>query len=103
MHAPYHHHHKSSGTKKNQLVKFMDTAVYVIIIMGVAANIPQLIKVWYAADVVGVSLISWVCFFGLSVFWFLYGWIHKLRPVIVANLLLMFVQSLIVIGILVRH
>ncbi len=71
-------------------------------VVSVAANLPQLIAVWTRPNISGVSVISWIGFFLGSVFWLAYGLVHKAKPIIVMNGMLIVVQGLVVVGLL-RH
>ena len=82
--------------------KLIDKSIYVIGLLSVAANVPQLWDIWVSKNTSGVSLISWVGFFVGSIFWFGYGLLHQELPIMMVNGLLIFVQAGIVVGLLVR-
>lgn len=84
------------------MVKLIDRSAYLMGAITVAVNVPQLIAVWTSPDINGVSLVSWTGFFLGSGFWLFYGIIHKEKPIITINSMLLCVQGLIVLGII-RH
>ena len=92
-----HTHKKHTVTT---LTKLIDNSVYVIGLVSVAANVPQLLDIWITKNTSGVSLVSWTGIFIGSIFWFIYGWLHKEKPIMLANGLLLFVQAGIVLGLL---
>lgn len=106
MQIAVHHYQKRKKSpeeltqKQKALNKFVDDIVYIVGSFGVLVFIPQLIKVWSPGDIAGVSLISWTGLFVASSFWLFYGIIHKAKPIIFINILAVFIQLLIVIGIL---
>jgi uncharacterized protein with PQ loop repeat len=85
------------------LSKVIDKSIYVIGLSSVAVNIPQLWSIWVTKNTSGVSLISWTGFFIGSVFWFIYGWLHDAKPVMLVNGLLIFIQAGIILGLLVYN
>lgn len=99
-HAVKTHKHGKSG-KKN-LITFIDKSAYLMGALTVAVNIPQLVSVWTAPDTGGVSLISWTGFLLASCFWLYYGILHREKPIIAINGMLIVVQFLIVVGIISR-
>jgi uncharacterized protein with PQ loop repeat len=86
-------------TNRNRAI---DTVAYGMGIMTVAVNIPQLIAVWSAPTLTGVSLVSWCGFLLASGFWLFYGVTHREKPLIVVNGALLLVQAAIVAGIVIR-
>lgn len=101
MHIGHHHIVKARKKHKNKFTStLIDHSVYVITIVAVLGNVPQLIKVWFEGNKSGVSVVTWAGFLFGSVFWLIYGLIHKEKPIIVANFFLILVQSFIVIGLI---
>lgn len=76
----------------------MDESVYLFAFLGVAANIPQLVKLWQEKSAGGVSIITWVGFFTGSLFWLCYGIIHKEKPIMVANFFFAIIQGAIIMS-----
>jgi uncharacterized protein with PQ loop repeat len=82
--------------------RFLDKFIYIASITAVAANLPQLLKIWVDHTSSGVSLLSWAVFFVSSLFWVFYGYVHKSLPLIVLNSSVALVQLFIVIGLLIK-
>lgn len=101
-HAIHRHRHDTRKAKLTGLAKLIDGSAYLMGMITVAVNVPQLISVWSKPDIGGVSIISWIGFLLGSVFWLCYGLIHKEKPIIVINGMLIAVQGLIVWGLAVR-
>lgn len=80
----------------------MDGSAYLMGAITVAVNIPQLIAVWTKPDITGVSLVSWTGFLLGSLFWLIYGLLHREKPIIVINGGLIIIQALIVFGLILR-
>lgn len=98
----YRRKRKKTGITAGGVSRLFDDAAYLMGVTAVAVNIPQLLDVWLKPDISGVSLTSWTGIFLGSCFWLGYGILHKEKPLIVINLMLLSVQGLIVVGILVR-
>ena len=92
-HEPYPH--------PNKWKRLMDKVIYVVVIVGVLMNIPQVAKIWIGQNATGVSVISWGAFFIISIFWLIYGIMHKEKPIILSSIGVMFFQALVVIGTLI--
>lgn len=101
-HAYRHDVHTHKKRLASSAAKFIDKSIYVIGILSVAANLPQLWDVWVVKNTSGVSLISWTGFFLGSLFWFGYGWLHEEMPIMFVNGLLIFVQAGIVAGLILK-
>ncbi len=86
-HEPYPH--------PDKLKRMFDKFIYVIVILGPIVNLPQLFKIWVYQNATGVSLVSWAGFSVISMFWLVYGLLHKEKPIILMNVALMIVQAMI--------
>ncbi len=78
----------------------MDNLIYIITPLTVVIFIPQLLKIWIEKSTAGLSLLSWVGMLGGSLFWLVYGFIHKEKPMVFINIAVGIIQFLIVLGIL---
>jgi uncharacterized protein with PQ loop repeat len=105
-----HHWHKRSlkkpvslrGIQSKAMQQFLDKLIYIAAVTSIAANLPQLLKIWVDHASSGVSLISWATFFVSSLFWIFYGYVHKSVPLIILNASVALVQLFIVIGIIIK-
>lgn len=108
MSAFGHHHayrrdiHRHKKKSSIYLITIIDKFVYIIGLFAVMANLPQLLNIWVEKNTNGVSLVSWGGFLIGSLFWFWYGLLHKEMPIVFINGLLIFVQGVIVLGLLVN-
>ncbi len=103
MHTGFHHAvMKRRGKSSATLTRTLDSLAYLMGGMTVIVNVPQLIAVWTAPNLVGVSLVSWCGFLLASCFWLFYGILHRQKPIIAVNGMLLLVQTAIVAGIILR-
>lgn len=91
---------KSSLFSEKSFKVFIDRFVYVTAIAAIVGNLPQLLKIWSDKNTQGVSLLTWLGFALGSIFWLVYGIVHREMPIIFTNVILFFIQMFIVIGII---
>lgn len=102
-----HHHHLKKRYKNldkelpSKTKKFVDTAIYFIGIAGPLMTIPQVIKIFVSKTAAGVSLLSWISYTIIALFWLWYGILHKDKPIIITNLGWFIVDLIIIIGTLI--
>ena len=101
-----HHYHKRKRVHKNlekfphpnKWKRFMDKSIFVIGVAGPIMTLPQVFKIWVEKNAAGVSALSWGAFAVLAVFWVIYGFMHKEKPIIITYICWIVVEVLIVIG-----
>ncbi len=90
---------KQIATAEEKLKRGFDKAIMVVAILVPLSHLPQLIKIWGDKNALGVSLASWVLFTIFTLFWLIYGLLHREKPIIVQGFFLFLFQLAIVIGI----
>ena len=76
----------------------MDKLIYVVAIVGPIMTIPQVTKIWIDKNAAGVSIITWLAYAIASLFWVIYGIMHKEKPIILTSVLLLILDVFIVVG-----
>lgn len=102
-----HHLHKRERIHKkkekfpspNKKIRLLDTIVYIISVLGPAMSFPQVIKIFILKDAGGISLITHASWLIFSCVWVVYGVAHKEKPIVIANVLWIFFEALIIVGI----
>ena len=89
--APYPHPEKWKN--------ILDTAIFFIGVLGPILVLPQLIKVWTLKDATGLSLLTWTLWIFVDSVWILYGFVHRVMPIIVSHCAYILVQAGVVLGI----
>lgn len=79
---------------------FINKGVYIAGLLGVAAIVPQILKIWIGRETVGVSISTWVGFLIATLFWLVYGIIHKQKPIILTNAAALLAHTSIIIGLM---
>lgn len=54
-------------------------------------------------NIEGVSLVSWIGFIAFSSFFFIYGLVHRIKPIIITNFLWIVIDAAVVITVIVRY
>ncbi len=115
VHDQLVHHHKhlraahseavtssgdSSPSTTEKMKSFIDKLVYVASAMTIIMTFPQIWLIWVQKSVAGLSLISHISYFAGTLIWFLYGVVHKAKPIIVTNGIWLILYVFIIGGIL---
>lgn len=92
---------KESSFKPNQksFIRFVDRFAYLSVIVPIL-TIPQFITIFVHHDASNLSLITWGTYLVSAGYWTYYGWLHKAAPIWFPNMLMVFVDIGVVIGIL---
>lgn len=83
--------------------KFFDEFMYVIAIIGPFMILPQVMEILVNKNVQGISVATWFLFGVTAIFWFVYGILHKERPIALASFLSIIFNFLVVIGVLINR
>ena len=92
-HEPYPH--------SNKWKRLVDGLIYVVGIVVPIMTIPQVTKIWIDKNAAGVSVISWLTYAIASIFWIIYGLMHKEKPIIFSSIMLLILDVFIVVGALI--
>jgi len=92
MHAPQSKKGKRSYRK-------IDALALVVGILQPLMTLPQIIVVFQAKDASQLSLLTWVAYDIASVVLLIYGIVHKLKPIVVAQIFWLIVQSVLILAI----
>ena len=104
-----HHFHKRKRMSEkgepypnpNKWKRLMDKLIYFVAIFGPVMSIPQILKIWLHKSAAGISEITWSSYLLISIFWLIYGAMHKDKPIIFANILWIVINTIIIIGVVV--
>lgn len=92
------HQKEESYPSRNKFKRNYDKLIYGLAILCPFLNLPQLFKILIEKSAEGVSAISWFSFSVISLMWFIYGFIHKEKPIIIVNGGLIIIQFAIAIS-----
>jgi len=84
----------SSGFKKA-----LDYIMYAVAVVTPLALLPQVVQVFTTKDAAGLSLATWFLLGCINLLWITYAWVHKEKPILVANVLVAFLNFTLVYGI----
>jgi len=99
-----HHIHQRKLSKdfpaKSRGRAILDKIVLSLAFIAPIFEIPQLYEIYLSKAAQNVSLITWGFFALMAIPWFIYGLVHKEKPIIVLYFLWFLIDTAIVIGIL---
>lgn len=78
--------------------RVIDHLIYVIIFLGFIFTIPQIIDIWILKKAEGISIVAWSWYTLSSVFWMVYGFVHKDKAIIISSVLWVLFDLAIVFG-----
>jgi len=87
-------HHIS---KKRQ-INFFDRTIVVAAFISPLFGIPQVAGV-LSGNIAGVSLFSWIGFMFFALLFLMYGYIHRIKPIIISNALWLVIDGFVVAGV----
>lgn len=104
LHHLYHRKRIKSGIDtsphQKKSVLWLDRIVLSLAVIAPAFEIPQLIEIYTKKSAENVSVITWGFFALMAIPWFIYGLVHKEKPIMILYLLWFLIDTAIVIGIL---
>ena len=78
----------------------LDFMAYIFIAGGAGLAIPQIIRIFETQNASGLAIESWIGWSLFGVFWLLYGHVRKLYPIMLGSFAKIFLNALVVYGII---
>lgn len=94
-----HHLHRRRRAGGPKLSPF-DYLMYGVGIVQPLALLPQVLAIYVDGTKEGVSLTTWLLLTLFNTLWAIYGYRHRVIPILIANMLLMILDVTIVLGVL---
>lgn len=94
------HYHFFDGLRRKKEITVIDKLMAVAAIIHPLMGTPQVYQIYSTENVSGVSLLSWLGFMILGLIFLLYAIVHRIKPLIVTQILWFIVDSAVVAGIL---
>jgi uncharacterized protein with PQ loop repeat len=106
MSHPLHHLHKRKRIHQSnetyphpqKIKRYMDQAVYIVGIIGPLMGSHQAFKIWNEKTAAGISLPAFIFYIFNDIVWFIYGYIHKEKPIMIMYTLWFLLNVAIVSG-----
>lgn len=89
---------KHDRLHKKRYVRFIDRYVFIVAIGGPLTTIPQIMKIWISKDAHDISATTWALFVLSASIWLFYGIAHRNKPIIISNLLWVFLEGMVLLG-----
>lgn len=80
----------------------LDKIIFPIALVSPIMTVPQVLQVWQKHETAGLAVTTWIGFAFASAFWTLYGLAHKDKTITVSSATVVFLDILIVAGILLQ-
>jgi uncharacterized protein with PQ loop repeat len=99
QHAPHHIHLRkrthqlATYPHPQQWVRFLDKFLLVVASVAPLFAIPQIWRILSTESAAGVSPITWGAYAFFNIPWIVYGIVHKERPIIIAYILWLIVNT----------
>ena len=68
---------------KNKWINFLDKFLIVVAVIGPLIALPQIIRIFVFNSAAGVSGLSWGLYALFNIPWFIYGIVHKDKPIMI--------------------
>jgi uncharacterized protein with PQ loop repeat len=81
-------------------VRAVDRAMDVVSIIHPATALPQVWSIYTTHNVSGISLLTWLLFMAIGLVFLAYGILHRIKPLILMQVLWFVVDGLVVLGVL---
>lgn len=78
----------------------IDTLVNIAAVIHPLSALPQVYTIYVSQNVAGVSLWTWLGFMIIGFIFLAYGLVHRLKPIIVTQILWFIVDAMVIVGIL---
>lgn len=92
--------HFQKRKRLQQRVAVVDSLMMIAAVVHPLSALPQVITIYVTRQAEGVSLITWISFMLLGVLYLYYAYLHKLKPLIVTQVIWFAIDLLVVVGVL---
>lgn len=89
---------KRPGRNKTSRYPWLEYATYMVAFVGPFLTLPQAYDVWLRHET-SVNLVTWSSYLLFAIIWLIYGWVHKIKPIVCSNLLWLAVDVLVLLGV----
>ena len=101
-----HHVHKrkrvcrelESYPHKNKWINRLDKFLIFVAVFGPLIALPQILQIFVLKDATGVSGLSWGLYALFNIPWFIYGVVHKDKPITIAYSLSFIANMTVLVG-----
>lgn len=101
MRHKYERKQKLKPQRKSPYINFLDKLTFVAGVIGPFTVLPQTYSIFHDKSATGVSLITWLLIFIVTLPWVFYGLAHKDTSIIVSFTLWEIVNLSVVVGVLI--
>lgn len=109
-HNIQHLHKRKRATKKEEVlhtypskkfwIKFLDRLLLVVAAIAPLTSLPLIFRIYSTQSAGDLSLLTWGLWISLTIPWILYGFVHKVKPIIITNTLWFIIHTITITGII---
>jgi uncharacterized protein with PQ loop repeat len=92
------HHKLENYPHEDKRIHFLDKFLIFIAIVGPLIALPQIFQIFTLKSAEGVSSLSWGLYALFNVPWFIYGIVHKDKPIRISYLLSFIANITVLVG-----
>lgn len=92
------HKELQSYPHPKKLLRVIDECVYIVGIFGQVMTIPQIYTIWIDHNAGGVNPWTWWSYVAQATVWFVYGIVHKAKPIMVTYFVWIIMNTLVALG-----
>lgn len=81
---------------RSTLTRFLDRLMYLVGVLAPFALLPQVVRLYETRSSDGISLATWILLACSNVLWFLYGIVHKDKPIFISHFLFILMDAAII-------
>jgi uncharacterized protein with PQ loop repeat len=85
---------------RKQEVTAVDRAMNVVSILHPMTALPQVYSIYNTHNVSGISLLTWLLFMAIGAVFLAYGLVHKIKPLILLQVLWFIIDAAVVTGVI---
>lgn len=89
---------KRKADSQDTFVRMLDRTVLLGAVVMPLAMLPQSIKIFTNQSATDISLAAFLLLFVFTIPWVAYGFVHKEKPIIVMNIIWLFIHLSIIVG-----
>jgi uncharacterized protein with PQ loop repeat len=85
----------------NKFVRRIDQLICFVSIVFPLTLVPQIVDIFVSKNVAALSLTTWILSLVLGIPMLIYAFVHKIKPIIIMNILWIIMYCIIIAGILI--
>ena len=81
------------------MTRSIDAVCLIFSVFNPLATAPQIVQLYSTHDSTGLSLLMWVLYLVGAIPFLAYGWVHRVKPLVVVNVLWVIIDLIMIYGV----